>query len=88
MSLLDGAALAALGGVLAYGGFQWGGVVGTRLHYTPGNADDLGAEAEWAWVHPEETPWSSSSHAALREILKKEEPDIAHFHNTFPLISP
>ena len=54
MSLLDRAALAALGGVLAYGAFQWGGVVRTGLHHTPGNADDLAAEAEWAWAHPEE----------------------------------
>lgn len=74
--------------MLAYVAFRWGGVVRTGLHYTPGNAYDLAAEAEWAWAHPEETAWSSSSHAALREILKKEKPDIAHFHNTFPLISP
>jgi hypothetical protein len=56
MSLLDRAALAALGGVVAYVAFQWGGVVRTGLHYTPGNADDLAAEAEWAWAHPEEMP--------------------------------
>jgi glycosyltransferase involved in cell wall biosynthesis len=35
-----------------------------------------------------ETVWSSSSRAALLEILKTERPDVAHFHNTFPLISP
>src|ERR1700758_5499923 len=34
------------------------------------------------------TVWSVWSHKALQEILKTERPDVAHFHNTFPLISP
>src|SRR5882672_9093746 len=35
-----------------------------------------------------ETIWSRSTHRRLSEILRRERPDIAHFHNTFPLISP
>ncbi|MGH9743958.1 MAG: glycosyltransferase family 4 protein [Candidatus Acidiferrum sp.] len=34
------------------------------------------------------TSWSSRAHEELRRILVREAPDIAHFHNTFPLISP
>ncbi len=32
--------------------------------------------------------WASDSYADLLELISKEKPDIAHFHNTFPLISP
>jgi len=35
-----------------------------------------------------QTIWSSSSYNKLRLFLEKEKPDIVHFHNTFPLISP
>ena len=34
------------------------------------------------------TIWSSRSFREVRELLRKERPDVAHFHNTFPLISP
>jgi glycosyltransferase involved in cell wall biosynthesis len=34
------------------------------------------------------TTWAWDSHRDLRNLLKQEKPDIAHFHNTFPLISP
>jgi len=34
------------------------------------------------------TVWSSDAHRALEDLLEREEPDLAHFHNTFPLISP
>lgn len=32
--------------------------------------------------------WSSRSHRELSGLLSCESPDVAHFHNTFPLISP
>jgi len=32
--------------------------------------------------------WSTASYRALRELLACEKPAVAHFHNTFPLISP
>jgi len=34
------------------------------------------------------TSWSARAHRDLRDILARESPDVAHFHNTFPLISP
>jgi len=35
-----------------------------------------------------QTIWSRSSHNAIRRIIQEVKPDIAHFHNTFMLISP
>jgi glycosyltransferase involved in cell wall biosynthesis len=32
--------------------------------------------------------WARDSHRELSALLKREKPDLAHFHNTFPLISP
>jgi glycosyltransferase involved in cell wall biosynthesis len=34
------------------------------------------------------TAWSRQSYRDLRDLLLWEAPDLAHFHNTFPLISP
>jgi len=35
-----------------------------------------------------ETIWSKSSYQALQGLIKETKPDIAHFHNTFLMISP
>jgi glycosyltransferase involved in cell wall biosynthesis len=37
---------------------------------------------------PATTIWSGKSLRDVRRTLRNEAPDIAHFHNTFPLISP
>jgi glycosyltransferase involved in cell wall biosynthesis len=34
------------------------------------------------------TVWNGNVHAQLRELARRERPDVAHFHNTFPLVSP
>jgi glycosyltransferase involved in cell wall biosynthesis len=34
------------------------------------------------------TIWSRSAYREVRELIRAERPQIAHFHNTFPLISP
>jgi glycosyltransferase involved in cell wall biosynthesis len=34
------------------------------------------------------TTWSSRSYREITQLLKKGRPDVVHFHNTFPLISP
>jgi len=34
------------------------------------------------------TTWSGDSQREISQILKRERPQVAHFHNTFPLISP
>ena len=35
-----------------------------------------------------QTLWSYSSYQKLKEFLMETKPDVAHFHNIFPLISP
>lgn len=35
-----------------------------------------------------DTVWSGRSVATLRTVLRRFRPDVVHFHNTFPLISP
>lgn len=34
------------------------------------------------------TSWSRATYRELKDLLRKTRPDIAHFHNTFPQISP
>jgi len=35
-----------------------------------------------------DTSWSASSYRSVRDLIGRERPDVAHFHNTFPQISP
>lgn len=35
-----------------------------------------------------DTAWSRKTYEELNALIRKTRPDIAHFHNTFPLISP
>ena len=35
-----------------------------------------------------DTIWSRKSYQNIRELLERERPQVAHFHNTFPLLSP
>jgi len=37
---------------------------------------------------PLRTVWAWDSYREIRALLARERPDLAHFHNTFPLISP
>jgi len=34
------------------------------------------------------TTWARDSYKAIRSVMKQHKPDVVHFHNTFPLISP
>jgi len=34
------------------------------------------------------TAWSGGSYNELSELIRRTRPDVAHFHNTFPSISP
>jgi len=34
------------------------------------------------------TLWNSSVYQEMRSLIRQEKPQVAHFHNTFPLISP
>lgn len=50
--------------------------------------DDLPTGVRGALGAPFSNAWSFSSVAALRTLIAETRPDVAHFHNTFPQISP
>jgi glycosyltransferase involved in cell wall biosynthesis len=35
-----------------------------------------------------DTVWNSSAYRELRALIRRERPDVVHFHNTLPLVSP
>jgi glycosyltransferase involved in cell wall biosynthesis len=35
-----------------------------------------------------DTVWNTSAYRELRTIIRRERPDVVHFHNTLPLVSP
>ncbi len=35
-----------------------------------------------------DTVWNTSAHRELRALIRLERPDVVHFHNTLPLVSP
>jgi glycosyltransferase involved in cell wall biosynthesis len=37
---------------------------------------------------PLRTVWARDSYREMKALLEREQPDVAHFHNTFPLVSP
>ena len=47
-------------------------------HYSPLRKASLALRTVWAW----------DSYRDLRRLLQEQRPDLAHFHNTFPLVSP
>jgi len=58
------------------------------LEYTPHNSEIAeGGILNKAKIAMR-TLWARDSVARLRSLLRDERPDVAHFHNTFPLISP
>ncbi len=50
--------------------------------------DDLPAGLRGALSAAVSNAWSASSLRALRTLIQQTKPDVAHFHNTFPQISP
>jgi glycosyltransferase involved in cell wall biosynthesis len=50
--------------------------------------DDIGESLAARCSVVLEAVWSRRSHRDITELLQRERPDVAHFHNTFPLISP
>jgi glycosyltransferase involved in cell wall biosynthesis len=55
------------------------------LRYEENNSRITGRNAAATAV---DAIWSSHSARSLRELVRRSRPDVAHFHNTFPLISP
>ncbi|MGA7936485.1 MAG: glycosyltransferase, partial [Kovacikia sp.] len=55
------------------------------LRYTLSNDEIV---ATHPLVLAKNTLWNSAVYQELRSLVRQKKPDIAHFHNTFPLISP
>lgn len=55
------------------------------LRYTLHN-DQI--QAANSLVLAKKTVWNSSVYQELRSLVREQQPQVAHFHNTFPLISP
>ena len=53
------------------------------------NNDSIHASGTWQRLKlSAQTVWSRESYREVKALLGREKPDVAHFHNTFPLISP
>ena len=52
-------------------------------------SDAIRAQGAWGAVKGAlSTPWNPYSHAAVLRIIERENPDLMHVHNVFPMISP
>jgi glycosyltransferase involved in cell wall biosynthesis len=60
----------------------------TVFTYTRHNQDIDGMNAFRKALIPIKAIWSSDAYADIVRIIERERPDVAHFHNIFPLISP
>ncbi len=53
------------------------------------HSDEISQDGPFASTAlPVRTIWNPESHRALKRLVARESPDVAHFTNTFPLISP
>jgi glycosyltransferase involved in cell wall biosynthesis len=50
--------------------------------------DDNSRVEHWGAANALDAIWSSASARKIGELVRKHKPDLVHFHNTFPLISP
>ena len=68
------------------------GLLGAAGHavveYVRANEEIAGTDLMSRAALATNTVWSRSSARALRRLLHRVRPDVAHFHNTLPLISP
>ena len=58
------------------------------MRYQRHNDELIGCGALGAISAGIETMWASKSLREMKEMIADERPDVAHFHNTLPLISP
>lgn len=56
------------------------------IPYVRGNDEITGALSSRLSA-ARDTFWSPRSHAQVSELVRTQRPDVAHFHNTFPLVS-
>jgi glycosyltransferase involved in cell wall biosynthesis len=76
----DGVVAAEINQLLAHGD--------TVARYGRNNAELRAIDTWTALEKGAETLWSRRTYDELTTLIARERPDIAHFHNTFPLISP
>ena len=57
-----------------------------RYEKTNGDIDERGIAAKALLAA--RTIWNRRTYREIREILRREKPDVVHCHNTFPLVSP
>jgi glycosyltransferase involved in cell wall biosynthesis len=58
------------------------------VEFTVSNDDLEGSRWKGGLKAAFAAPWSFSAVSRLREVLHREQPQVAHVHNTFPLLSP
>lgn len=58
------------------------------LQYTRDNSETASYNIPQKGLLFFSTTWSRKSYAELQSLIRREKPDIAHFHNFLPLISP
>jgi glycosyltransferase involved in cell wall biosynthesis len=62
-----------------------------RHHVVPYVVQNESISTRGAWESVKlsaRTVWSREDYREIKVLLRRERPDVAHFHNTFPLISP
>ena len=53
------------------------------------NSDEIRAAGYWGMIRGGlSTPWNPFAAVKLRQLIKREQPDVLHVHNVFPLLSP
>jgi glycosyltransferase involved in cell wall biosynthesis len=57
----------------------------TVIEFTVHN-NDLETLSKWSLAR--KTFWNDNIYHEIRKVIRRDKPDIAHFHNTFPLVSP
>lgn len=58
------------------------------IAYSRSNSDLIGVSLTNRLAVASEIIWSRRTFRELRALISREKPHVAHFHNTFPLISP
>jgi len=60
----------------------------TVIPYIRRNDDLRATKLREKWRVATQTTWSRTAFREIVQLIRQEQPDIAHFHNTFPQISP
>src|ERR1700689_456455 len=62
---------------------------GHRVSYYSRHNDELSGQGLLKTISSGiDTVWASKAFREIDELIEKQKPEVAHFHNTFPMISP